>query len=490
VILINTQLISWINSNFEFNISNKYYDCINEWLDWWRGYHKPFHRFYHYNGKKLLERDLYSLKMGKKVCEDWASILLNSKTKIVIDDEKTDDFVQGGFKETGGVLSSNSFWVQANRLVERAFATGTGAVVIHTNGMKVFGDKITISPNARIKLNYISAEMIIPLSVDNGKITEVAFSSEQIIRGKKYIVLELHTIENGSYVIRNYRFENENGYLKPAELQKGIVKKINTGNNIPWFAIVEPNIENDIEYSNGLGISVLHGALDSLKAVDLCFNNFCSDFYLGAKKIFMKKDLCETDADGTTIAPDDVNQHLFTFVEMPLTDDGKSMLLQEFNPELRTEENTKGIQSALDYLSFKAGLGNKHYQFNSGSIVTATQYTGDKQDLIQNAHKHYIVVEDFLLSLIRSIIHIGKNVIGADVDEDTKIEIVFDKSVIIDENAERMQDAQDMRDGVMPKWEYRMKWYGDTEDEARAIISGIEDGESDDKLMGFEGGDA
>ena len=53
-----------------------------------------------------------------------------------------------------------------------------------------------------------------------------------------------------------------------------------------------------------------------------------------------------------------------------------------------------------------------------------------------------------------------------------------------------MQDAQDMRDGVMPKWEYRMKWYGDTEDEARAIISGIEDGESDDKLMGFEGGDA
>lgn len=487
MIHINTQLISWINSNFGYNISNKYYEYIDEWLDWWRGYHTKFHRYFHNNGKTLIERDLYSLKMGKKVCEDWASILLNSKTKIMIDDEDTDNFVQG-FKETGGVLSSNSFWVQANRLIEKAFATGTGAVVLHTNGLKMSNDRIKPSPDARIKLNYISADMIIPLSVDNGQITEVAFASEQVVRGKKYISLELHTLENGAYVISNYRFENDNGYLKPADLQKDIAAKLFTGDNTPWFAIVEPNIENDIEYTNGLGISVLHGALDALKAVDLCFNNFCSDFYLGGKKVFMKKDLCDITDDGKTIAPDDVNQKLFTYVDLPLTEDGKSTLLQEFNPALRTEENTKGVQSALDYLSFKTGLGNKHYQFNSGSIVTATQYTGDKQDLIQNAHKHYIVVEEFLLSLIRSIIHIGAKIIGANVREDAKIEIVFDKSVIIDEKAERVQDAQDVRDGVMPKWEYRMKWYGDTEDEAKAIIAEIGGEETDDELMSFGDG--
>lgn len=487
MILINTQIISWINSNFGYNISNKYYEYIDNWLDWWRGYHEPFHRYFHNNGKTLLQRDLYSLKMGKKVCEDWASILLNSKTKIVIDDEDTDNFVQG-FKETGGVLSSNAFWVQANRLIEKAFATGTGAVVLHTNGMKISNGHINPSPEARIKLNYISADKIIPLSVDNGNITEVAFASEQVIRGKKYIDLELHTLENGSYVISNYRFENDNGYLKPTELCKGLATKIYTDDNTPWFAIVEPNIENDIKYTNGLGISVLNGALDALKAVDLCFNNFCSDFYLGAKKVFMKKDLCEITDDGTVIAPDDVNQKLFTYVDLPLTEDGKSTLLQEFNPALRTDENTKGVQSALDYLSFKAGLGNKHYQFNSGSIVTATQYTGDKQDLIQNAHKHYIVVEEFLLTLIRSIIRIGKNVIGANISEDAKVEIVFDKSVIIDEKAERVQDSQDVRDGIMPKWEYRMKWYGNTEDEAKAIIAEIDDRETDDELMSFGDG--
>ena len=230
----------------------------------------------------------------------------------------------------------------------------------------------------------------------------------------------------------------------------------------------------------------MHVALDELKAVDLCFNNFCSDYYLGAKKVFMKKDLAEETEDGVEVAPDDVNQQLFTFVKMPLDSKGNQALLQEFNPALRTEENTKGVQSVLDYLSFKCGLGNKHYQFNGATAVTATQYTGDRQDLIQNAHKHYIVVEDFLLSLVRAILHVGKHIMGADFNEDTEIEVIFDKSVIIDEAAERLQDQQDVRDGLMAKWEYRVKWYGETEEEAKKIIAEIEGGQQVD--LGFEDG--
>lgn len=485
---MNTQVISWINSTLGYNISAEYYNFIDDWLNWWRGYNEPFHRYFHNNGKELLQRDLFSLKMGKKVCEDWASILLNAKTRISIDDDFTNDFIQGE-KETMGVLGENSFWVQSNRLVERAFATGTGAVVIHLKNATVNNGSAKLSPNAKIQLNYISAEMIIPLSVDNGVITEVAFASEQIEKGKRYLNLELHMLENGVYIIRNYRFDINNGGFQSVKLEKGKAEVYNTGSSVPWFSIIEPNIENDIESNNGLGISVLHGAIDALKAVDINFNNFVSDFKLGSKKVFMKKELCEITADGKPVAPDDVNQQLFMFVEMPLDSDGSKPLLQEFNPQLRVDENVKGVQSALDYLSFKAGLGNKHYQFNAGTPVTATQYTGDKQDLIQNAHKHYIVIEEFLLSLIRSILHIAKNVMGADVKEDAEIEIVFDKSVIIDEAAERLQDMQDVTNGIMAKWEYRMKWYGETEEEAKARISEIEGTESDDMLMDF-GGDA
>lgn len=484
---MNTQIISWINSTLGYDISAKYYEKIDLWLDWWRGYCKPFHQYKFNNGKTVTLRDMYTLKMGKKVCWDWASILLNSKTKITVEDEKANIFLQGE-KETDGVLGANKFWVQANNLIEKAFATGTGAVVLHVQNVKTADGGIVVSPEAKIKLNYISAEMIIPISVDNGEIVEAAFCSESVVKGKKFINLETHLLDkNGNYIIHNYRFKAENGTLEAAELPPNMAAEYSTGCNVPWFAIIEPNIENDIECNNGLGVSVLHGAIDALKSVDLCFNNFCSDFYLGQKKVFMEKSLVEIDDDGTEIAPDDVHQQLFTYIKFPedKDSDGKKFI-QEFNPELRVEENTKGVQSALDYLSFKCGLGNKHYQFNGSTVVTATQYTGDKQDLIQNAHKHYIVVEEFMLSLVRAILHVGRHIMGADIDENSKVEIVFDKSVIIDEDAERLQDLQDVRDGIMAKWEYRVKWYGETEKEAKKNIAEIEDGRQVDLGFGDE----
>lgn len=480
---MNKQIITWLNGRYGYNISAEYYKTIDIWLDWWRGYYKPFHRFWHNNGKKALQRDIFTLKMGKKVCEDWASILLNSKTKVKIDDPDANKFVQGE-NETGGVFGSNSFWVRANRLIERAFASGTGAVTIHLTGVNVADGSVQLSPDARIKLNYISAEMIIPLSEDNGKITEVAFVSASTEKSRKYLLLEVHRLNgSGHYVIENFRFSADNDVITPVPLPENQIGYFDTKSSVPWFAIYEPNLENDIEYNNGLGISVLHGAIDALKAVDLCFNNFVSDFYLGQKKVFMEKSLIEITDDGTVVAPDDVNQQLFTYVEFPDAEGGQKFI-SEFNPSLRAEENTKGIQSALDYLSFKVGLGNKHYQFNSGSIVTATQYTGDKQDLIQNAHKHYIPVEEFMLSLIRSIVYIGKNLIGYDLNEDCKIEITFDKSVIIDEAAERENDRSDVREKLMTPWEYRMKWYGETEEEAKKMADELSEGE---QMYGGEG---
>lgn len=485
---MNNQIIAWINSKFNYDISDSYYKYITEWQNWWSGYYKPFHRFKHNNGKRVIDRDLYSLKMGKKVCEDWASILLNSKTKVIIANKNTNDFIQGE-KETDGVLGKNSFWVQANRLVERTFATGTGAVTIHINNVLISNDIVKPSFDAQIKLNFVSAEYIIPLSVDNGRITEAAFAAETTQKGKKYILLETHTKnEIGNYVVENYRFTADNDQLCETELPENIIARIDTGSAYPWFSILSTNIENDIACNNGLGVSILHGAIDALKAVDLTFNNFCTDFYLGQKKVFLHKQLLELE-DGQTVAPDDVNQQLFSYIDKPIDESGNNTLIHEFNPNIRTDENTKGVQSALDYLSFKCGLGNKHYQFNSGTIVTATQYTGDKQDLIQNAHKHYIVIEEFMLTLIRSIIFIGKELLKLDVDIDTEIEIVFDKSVIIDENAERLQDAQDVRDGFMGRWEYRVKWYGETENEAKSVIAEIDGLEDDNSLLDF-GGDS
>lgn len=473
---MNNQAYEFVRKEYGCLTDTSFYSTVDLWLDWWKGYHKPFHRYRTNNGVKTIYRDLYTMKMGKKICEDWASLLLNDKTKITLSDDRASRYIQGRMGN-GGVLGSNDFRVQGNRLIEEAFATGTGAVTIRLENASAADGNITASDDTRICLCYMSAEYIIPISCTGGVITEAAFCSEVINRGRKSLCIEAHLLEKGEYVIRNHWFDISGGAMIPTVPPEGTIAEIHTKCNAPWFALVSPNIVNFLPKSGGMGISVLHNAIDALKSVDLNFNNFCKDFELGGKKVFMIKSLTAQLDDGRTVTPDDVGQQLFVMVDPDSIDPNNSnggKFIQEFNPLLRVEENTKGIQASLDYLAFLCGLGNKHYQFNSGSVVTATQYIGDKQDLIQNAHKHYASVNAFLIRLIRSLIAIGNRFCKWGVTEDVKTEIVFDKSVVIDEEAERARDKQDVMDGLAPKWYYRTKWYGETEEEAKKVIAEIE----------------
>lgn len=484
------QIISYLNKKYHCNLSSNIYTKIDEWRDWWQGVHRPFHRYQISNGETLVYRDMFVLDMGKKVCEDWASILLNDKTTIVVDDKQASDFLQGE-TGTGGVLGSNNFWEQGNRLIERAWWSGTGAAVVRVNNLEVSpSGKPVLNPGCRIWINYISADCIIPISVDNGVITEVAFCSHRLKRGKKQLYLETHTLDTaGCYVITNECFTLENGSLEPIDLPGGMIPELKTGSPIPLFSIVSPNIENNLdpdEYpDNGLGLSILENAIDCLKGVDLAFNNLNCDFKLGAKKVFMSDELLQTDENGKHVTPDDTGQQLFAYVKGSLMEDAKP-LFQEHNPSLRVADNTAGIQFELDCLSFKVGFGTKHYQFNSSTVVTATQYSGDRQDLIQNANKHYINVERFLLQLTRAILWAGKTCINPKIREDADVTINFDDSIIIDKETERARDKEDVRDGIMAKWQFREKWYGEDEETAKAAIAEIEgEGLDEDELLGF-----
>lgn len=475
-------IIDYLNKNKGYNIPSNYYEKIDTWRDWWRGFHKPFHEFTEINGENRIKRKLFTLKMVKKVCEDWASILLNEKTQIVIDDKTSSEFVQGE-DGTGGIFGDNDFWQQGNALVEKAFYSGTGAFIVKLSDMALTGETVIKDDETKIKINYLTAHNIIPLTIRHGKIIDVAFVSEILEHGKKYIYLETHELTITGYKITNQYFSYENEQLKEQPLPAGIAPVINTGTDIPLFSIFSPNIVNTHSNSNGLGMSIFANAVDNLMGVDLAFNNLCRDFKLGGKKVFYAESLMQTDENGNKITPDDVMQQLFSVVgDLPITENGQNSLMIEYNPSLRVAENKDGIQAQLDYLSFKCGLGTKHYQFNSGSIVTATQYMGDKQELIQNAAKHYIVIEQALIRLTRAILWAGKEILGLPVNPDAKITINFEDSYVIDKESERLRDLQEIRDGLMQKWEYRMKWKGEDEATAKSMV-GAE--VSNDKLMGF-----
>lgn len=129
---MNNKIIEYLNKEKGYNIPTAYYKNIEYWNAWWQGYDDSFHKYFEVSNEVKVARELYSLKMGKKICEDWASLLLNEQTEIVTEDERANELL-------GYVL--NGFWHNANALVERTFATGTGAIVIKLNKMLLSGEK-------------------------------------------------------------------------------------------------------------------------------------------------------------------------------------------------------------------------------------------------------------------------------------------------------------------------------------------------------------
>jgi A118 family predicted phage portal protein len=476
-------VVNILNKEFGASISADYYTRIDEWRQWWAGYVKSFHHFRETTdtGKKK-ERDLYSMKMAKKICEDWASYLLNEKTRIVVKDKASSEFLQGPEVEqsTGGVFETISFWDEANSLIEKAFYSGTGAFVMKLDGISVGGSGAVLkSPDAAVRMEYLPALCIFPLTVKYRQITEVAFASENTVRGKRYVYLEIHTLEGGQYVIHNRYFKSgERGGLTPAPLPEGIAERINTGSPYPFFAIIRPNMVNPYDNALGLGCSVFSQAIDNLKGTDIAYNNFNRDLWLGGKKVFYNRELTKTigtDDQGNPIyiAPDDMLQQLFVSVGDEFGD--SKQLVHEFNPDLRVQDNRDAVQAQLDYLSFKCGMGTRHYRFNAGSVgggsgpVTATQYTGEKQELKQNASKHGIIVERALLDIVRAILWAGKYILGQPVDPDTPVIIEFSDGYIISDEEKKADDRQDLLNGTLQRYEYRMKWRGEDEATAKAM---------------------
>ena len=76
-------------------------------------------------------------------------------------------------KRLAEILNYNNFRVQGNRLIEKAFALGTGAFVEYLNA------------DGQVIIDYIRADMIYPLSWDNGDITECAFGTVKMLNGKR-----------------------------------------------------------------------------------------------------------------------------------------------------------------------------------------------------------------------------------------------------------------------------------------------------------------
>lgn len=457
-----------------YNPNTSYYSYIQFWKEWYENNVPKFHEYHDQTGTK---RTLHKMGMAKRICEDWASILYTERDNIVCQNENNQKFIDEKFKKLkfNDILPTN---------IENAFWSGTVATIIRIKNAIITKNNIIANEKTEVELINMTANQIIPLLTDNGKIKSVSFVSETYIDGNILYYIEIHELVNNRYNIRNI-YVNENG--EEVEIN-GVVKEYTINTNIPLYSLLSPRKVCNIEGNNGLGVSIYANAIDQLQFTDTVFNNFFMDYYLGGKKVFYNKKLMryttKTYRDETTgeqaieeipIYPDDVTKQQFQVIGDEMDNINETPAIVEHNPDLREADNEKGINMSLNMLSFMCDMGKGYYKFDSGSILTATEAIINNRDLVGNAKKHRNAVNEYVIGIVKALLYLGRTLFKKDVNEDDEISIVDKDGFLQSEEQVKENYMKEMNMGLRSKIGYLMKFDGLTEEQAKKEISLVDD---------------
>ena len=469
---MNEFVINYLNSNYGYEITKdtEIYDEINKWQSYYKN-KKELHKYVDSYGKT---RYSYSLGMAKRISEDWGSIGFTEKDEISTNKKNNKKFIEDFINK---VKLNN----EIPEAIETATWSGTCGVIIRLKNIAIVNKKIVPTEKTSYDLIKVSAKNILPLRIEHGKIIDVAFVSGMKKENKKLIYIELHRLTDDGYVINNIYLDAKSGKEVKYE---DVIPEMETESETPLFSILRTPIINNIDDNLGLGMSMYGMAIDQIDACDIAYNNFVMDFVLGGKKIIYNKKLIKygtrkvKNSDGTytteeyPIYPDDISKQQFMEVGDSLS---KDELIHEYNPDLRPDQNKEGIQFALDILSFMASLGTKYYEFSGGSVVTATQYAGDRQDLMKNAKKYRDNINEFISGIIKASLLLGRLVFKANVTEDCTVKVTNRDGLLITDEEIKEQYRQEFNMGLISKITYLMKINNWTEDEAREELAKIDE---------------
>ena len=426
-----------------------FYAKIKNWKDWYQCTIDDLHKSSFYNGLSIVDKNIKMLGMAKTICEIWANLLMNEKVILSVGDEEQD-------KKLQAILEANNFRLNANQLCELYFALGTGAFVEYKSEEKP-------------RIDFISADLIFPLSWDNRGVRECAFASKVHINGKDCYYLQMHILnENKKYKIENHLFvdDDQAGY-KEIELPEEIEEVFETRSDIPLFQILKPNIINNYDLGNPMGISVYANAEDVLMEIDNAFDALDVEIETGRRMVFVSKELIYTDIDGNPRNVISEREKVLRYIGNGGSD-GRNEMIKDYSPAFRTNDIKETIQFQLNLLSEKTGMGTNMFEFQASGAKTATEIISEDSDLYQNLKKHEIVLEAALKQMIYAL-----QILAAGTEqafEIKEINIQFDDSIIEDKAAEREKYRADLAAGVMGPVEYRMKVYGEDEETAKKMI--------------------
>lgn len=392
------------------------------------------------DGKRVLKVHRRSVHPAKRVCDEWASLLMNERTEAVCEDQACTDRLADLFRSIG-------FYARSQQLVSKAFSMGT------------CGWGLWLDLDAgKVQVRRYDAKCTLPLSWDDDGITECAFVTCATVEGKQVDQLVMHVLEDGGYVIRTRCWDKDGNPVESDD----VAPEVATGSDTPTFAVWVP-VQNTIVDCSPFGESLYAHAVDQVEGVDMAYDALVNEIDAGKMRLFISDSLIDRGEDGKA-APLPFGRDNTVFRKV----DSMEEMVKEFAPSLRTESQVRAYRAAWQTLGDACGFGSSYFDIDQhGGVKTATEVASDNSALMRNVRMY----ENSLENAVAAVAHfalLGLRMVGEQLPPEGEVRVSFDDSIITDTAAEKSQDMAEVSAGLMAAWEYRMKWYGEDEATAKA----------------------
>lgn len=387
------------------------------------------------------KKSVTSLKIEQGICREFADISLN-EMEVSVSNEKLNKL----FMEAIEDLNEN---------LQDGLALGS----------------FIIKPLGENKVEYITADKFVPVHFsDDGKPDDCFFFQVKPAGNKYYIRVERHSIRNGALTIINRAFESES--------QTEIGHEINLSDVSGWENIREEATYPGMDkmdfgyYRNPLknkidgtpcGVSIFESAIDLIKKADIQGSRIDWEFESGERAVHVDERALRHNRDSGDTELPKLNERLYRGLN--LTGKNDEELFKEYSPELREQGFINGLEKYYRQIEFAVGLAYGDLSDAQYVEKTATEIKTAKSRKYNRVTAIQIKLKECLEDLVAGIaFYNGLYTSGYEFS------CRFNDSIMTDEEAERQQDRLDVSMGVMPLYEYRMKWYGEDETQAKKMV--------------------
>lgn len=371
----------------------------------------------------------------------------------------------------------------ARRYVEYGCAKGGLALKPYIDGKDIIVD-------------YVQADCFFPTAFDGkGNITGAIFTEQKNVGRKVYTRIELHQLVDTGYKIQNSAYESEDAAVlgRPVPLAEvedwaELEPEVAIANiDRPLFAYFRIPQANTIDTRSPLGVSVYARAVGLIEEADRQYGRILWEYEGGELAIDASASLYRKNQKTGKFELPKGKERLFRIFEG--MSDGSDDQLREWAPTLRDTSLFNGLNQLLMKIEDTCGLARGTFTDPQGEAKTATELkilrqrsyatVTDTQKAWQDAMEQLVYAMD-VWATIGSLAPSGAYEVNSK----------YDDSVLMDIDAQRALDIQDVRDGIMAKWEYRVKYMGEDEATAKRMVAEAQkDSGGGEESLPFGGGD-